>query len=259
VLHDLVSFLEWQEALAGTVKQALTYPIVLLVAIVGLTALLVGYVFPQLLPIFQKVRMELPLPTRILIAVGTALRTYWIVGLIVIAGAVTGLLVYIQTPAGRLRFDRLVLRTPVVGGIARRIALSRFARYLSVLYQAGVEFIQSLTVVERLVGNRVIEAAIGEAREEVIGGSLLSAALKRTAVVPTLVVQMVATGEATGKMDESLQKVSQYYDREVQESVKRATALIEPAAIIVMAGMVLFVALSIFLPLWGMIGQIARR
>ncbi|MGH7382911.1 MAG: type II secretion system F family protein, partial [Candidatus Methylomirabilales bacterium] len=105
----------------------------------------------------------------------------------------------------------------------------------------------------------VIELAIGEAREEVIGGSLLSAALKRTGVVPTLVVQMVATGETTGKMDESLQKVSQYYDREVQESVKRATALIEPAAIVVMAGMVLFVALSVFLPLWGMIGQIARR
>ncbi|MCI0545524.1 MAG: type II secretion system F family protein, partial [Actinobacteria bacterium] len=107
--------------------------------------------------------------------------------------------------------------------------------------------------------NRVIEAALGEAREEVISGSLLSAALKRSAVVPSLVVQMVATGETTGKMDESLQKVSQYYDREVQESVKRATALIEPAAIVVMAGMVLFVALSVFLPLWGMIGQIARR
>jgi len=147
----------------------------------------------------------------------------------------------------------------VVGGIARRIALSRFARYLAVLYTAGVEFIQSLQVVERLAGNRVIELAIGEAREEVISGSLLSAALKRTGVVPTLVVQMVATGETTGKMDESLQKVSQYYDREVQESVKRATALIEPAAIVVMAGMVLFVALSVFLPLWGMIGQIARR
>ena len=259
VLQDLVSFLEWQEVLAGTVKQALTYPIVLLVAIVGLTTLLVGYVFPQLLPVFQKVRVELPLPTRILIAVSTALRTYWIVGLVAIVGAVTGLLLYIQTPAGRLRFDRLVLRTPVVGGIARRIALSRFARYLAVLYTAGVEFIQSLQVVERLAGNRVIELAIGEAREEVIGGSLLSAALKRTGVVPTLVVQMVATGETTGKMDESLQKVSQYYDREVQESVKRATALIEPAAIVVMAGMVLFVALSVFLPLWGMIGQIARR
>jgi type II secretory pathway component PulF len=259
VLQDLVSFLEWQEALAGTVKQALTYPIVLLVAIVGLTTLLVGYVFPQLLPVFQKVRMQLPLPTRILIAVSTALRTYWIVGLVAIVGAVTGLLLYIQTPAGRLRFDRLVLRTPVVGGIARRIALSRFARYLAVLYSAGVEFIQSLQVVERLAGNRVIELAIGEAREEVIGGSLLSAALKRTGVVPTLVVQMVATGEITGKMDESLQKVSQYYDREVQESVKRATALIEPAAIVVMAGMVLFVALSVFLPLWGMIGQISRR
>src|SRR3990172_1133630 len=100
---------------------------------------------------------------------------------------------------------------------------------------------------------------MGEGGEEVISGSLLSAALKRTGVVPSLVVQMVATGETTGKMDESLQKVSQYYDREVQESVKRATALIEPAAIVVMACMVLFVALSVFLPLWGMIGQISRR
>ncbi len=259
VLQDLVSFLEWQEALAGTVKQALTYPIVLLGALVGLITLLVGYVFPQLLPVFQKVRMELPLPTRLLIAVSTALRQYWFLGLLLIVGVVTAMILYIRTPLGRLQFDRWLLRTPVVGGIARRIALSRFARYLSVLYMAGVEFIQSLQVVERLVGNRVIEFAVREAREEVIAGSLLSAALKRTGAVPSLVVQMVATGETTGKMDETLQKVSQYYDREVQESVKRATALIEPAAIIVMAGMVLFVALSIFLPLWGMIGQISRR
>lgn len=259
VLADLVSFLEWQDALAGTVKQALTYPVVVLVAIVGLTTLLVGYVFPQLLPVFQKVRVELPLPTRLLIAVSTALRHYWFLGLLAIVGGVTAMLLYIRTPVGRLQFDRWLLRIPVVGGIARRIALSRFARYLAVLYQAGVEFIQSLAVVERLVGNGVIELAIREAREEVIGGSLLSAALKRSRVVPGLVVQMVATGETTGKLDESLQKVSQYYDREVQESVRRATALIEPAAIVVMAGMVLFVALSIFLPLWGMIGQISRR
>jgi type IV pilus assembly protein PilC len=259
VLQDVVSFLEWQEALAGTVKQALTYPIVLLVALIGLITLLVGYVFPQLLPVFQKVRMELPLPTRLLIAVSTALRQYWMGGLLVFVGLITGMLLYIRTPLGRLQFDRWLLRTPVVGGIARRVALSRFARYLSVLYMAGVEFIQSLQVVERLVGNRVIEFAVREAREEVIAGSLLSAALKRTGAVPSLVVQMVATGETTGKMDETLQKVSQYYDREVQESVKRATALIEPAAIIVMACMVLFVALSIFLPLWGMIGQISRR
>jgi type II secretory pathway component PulF len=199
------------------------------------------------------------LPTRALIAASSALQRYWFPGLVAIAGAVAGLVFYIRTPAGRLQWDWLLLKVPVVGGIVRRIALSRFARYLSVLYQAGVEFIHSLAVVERLVGNRIIAGAIRNAREEVMAGSLLSDALRRTKVVPGMVIQMVATGETTGDLGTTLQKVSQYYDREVQDSVRRATALLEPAAIAVMAGMVLFVALSILLPLWGMVGQISRR
>jgi type IV pilus assembly protein PilC len=259
VLHDMVGFLEWQEALASTIKQALTYPVVVFIAVLGLVILLLGFVFPQVIPIFQKVGVALPFPTRALIVASTALQRYWLPGLILLLGVAIGLVLYVRSPAGRLQWDWLLLKLPVLGGIVRRIALSRFARYLAVLYRAGVEFIQSLAVVERLVGNRVIEGAIRDAREEVMGGSLLSEALRRTGVVPGLVIQMVATGEATGDLGETLTKVSQYYDREVQDSVRRGTALLEPAAIALMAGMVLFVALSILLPLWGMIGQIARR
>ncbi|MEE9181993.1 MAG: type II secretion system F family protein [candidate division NC10 bacterium] len=259
VLHDLVSFLEWQEALAGTIKQALTYPVILLVAIVGLITLLVGFIFPQVIPVFQKVGMELPLPTKILIVVSTGARQFWLYGLLAIVVGMVGLFLYIRTSAGRLQLDRLLLRLPVVGGVARRIALSRFARYLAALYEAGVDFTRSLALVERLVGNRVIEQALHDAREEVLSGSLLPAALKRSGVVPSLVVQMVATGEATGDLGETLHKVSQYYDREVHETVRRAMALLEPAAVIAMAGMILFVALSMLLPLWGMVGQLSRR
>lgn len=258
-LQDLVSFLEWQETLASTIRQALAYPILVFTAILGLATLLLGFVFPQVMPVFQKVGVELPLPTRALILVSTAVQRFWIPGLVAISGAVVGFFLYIRTPVGRMQFDYFLLRVPLVGGVVRRIALSRFARNLAVLYQAGVDFIQSLELVERLVGNRVIERAIRDAREEVVGGSLLSAALKRSGVVPGLVVQMVATGEATGELELSLQKVSQYYDREVQEGVRRATAYLEPAMITLAAGMVLFVALSILLPLWGMVGAIGRR
>lgn len=258
-LQDLVSFLEWQETLASTIKQAIAYPILVFTAILGLATLLLGFVFPQVMPVFQKLGVELPLPTRALILVSTAMQRFWIPGLVAISGAVVGFFLYIRTPVGRMQFDYFLLRVPVVGGVVRRIALSRFARNLAVLYEAGVDFIQSLELVERLIGNRVIERAIRDAREEVVGGSLLSAALKRTGVVPGLVVQMVATGEATGELEVSLQKVSQYYDREVQEGVRRATAFLEPVMITVAAGMVLFVALSILLPLWGMVGAIGRR
>lgn len=258
-LQDLVSFLEWQETLASTIRQALAYPILVFTAILGLATLLLGFVFPQVMPVFQKVGVELPLPTRALILVSTAVQRFWIPGLVAISGAVAGFFLYIRTPVGRMQFDYFLLRVPVVGGVVRRIALSRFARNLAVLYQAGVDFIQSLELVERLIGNRVIERAIRDAREEVVGGSLLSAALKRSGVVPGLVVQLVATGEATGELEVSLQKVSQYYDREVQEGVRRATAFLEPVMITLAAGMVLFVALSILLPLWGMVGAIGRR
>ncbi len=258
-LQDLVSFLEWQETLASTIKQAIAYPILVFTAILGLATLLLGFVFPQVMPVFRKIGVELPLPTRALVLVSTAIQRFWIPGLVAISGAVVGFFLYIRTPVGRMQFDYFLLRVPVVGGVVRRIALSRFARNLAVLYEAGVDFIQSLELVERLIGNRVIERAIRDAREEVVGGSLLSAALKRTGVVPGLVVQMVATGEATGELEVSLQKVSQYYDREVQEGVRRATAFLEPVMITVAAGMVLFVALSILLPLWGMVGAIGRR
>ncbi len=258
-LQDLESFLEWQETLAGTIKQAIAYPTLVFAAIVGLATLLLGFVFPQVMPVFKKIGVELPLPTRALILVSTAIQRFWIHGLVAISGAVVGFFLYVRTPAGRMQFDYFLLRVPVVGGIVRRVALSRFARNLAVLYQSGVDFIQSLELVERLIGNRVIERAIRVAREEVVGGSLLSAALKRSGVVPGLVVQMVATGEATGELGVSLLKVSQYYDREVQEGVRRATAFLEPVMITVAAGMVLFVALSILLPLWGMVGAIGRR
>lgn len=171
----------------------------------------------------------------------------------------TGLTLFLRTERGRALFDRVILRVPVVGGVVHRIALSRFARHLSALYLAGVDFILSLSVVERLVGNQVLERVIRAAREQVTGGSLLSTALRGTGVIPPLVIQMVATGEATGELGETLQKVAQYYDREVQESVRRATALIEPAALVLLAGMVLFVALSILLPLYRMVGAIRPR
>lgn len=259
VLEDLVRFLEWQENLASTIRQAITYPIVVLVAIGGLITLLITFVLPQLIPVFQKVNVELPLPTRVLIAVSITLNRYWYLILLGLVGTVTGLTLFLRTERGRALFDRVILRVPVVGGVVHRIALSRFARHLSALYLAGVDFILSLSVVERLIGNQVLERVIRAAREQVTGGSLLSTALRGTGVIPPLVIQMVATGEATGELGETLQKVAQYYDREVQESVRRATALIEPAALVLLAGMVLFVALSILLPLYRMVGAIRPR
>lgn len=259
VLEDLVEFLEWQETLASTIRQAIAYPIVVLVAIIGLITLLITFVLPQLIPVFQKLNVELPLPTRVLIAVSITLNRYWYLILLGLVGSVTGLTLFLRTARGRALFDRVILKVPVVGGVVHRIALSRFARHLSALYLAGVDFILSLSVVERLIGNQVLERIIRAAREQVTGGSLLSSALRGTGLIPPLVVQMVATGETTGELGETLQKVAQYYDREVQESVRRATALIEPAALVLLAGMVLFVALSILLPLYRMVGAIRPR
>jgi type IV pilus assembly protein PilC len=203
-LADLVKFLTWQEELSRTIKQATYYPVTVVCAVAGLIFILFAFVFPRFLTIFQAAQVELPLPTRIVIAVSVFFRDY---GLYLLAGAALCLLLlhlYRRTESGRLRIDGWKLRIPVLGKLIRAIEISQFSHYLASLFRSGVEMTQSLWVVEKLIGNRVIASVVRDAREELIAGGALSAALRKSGEFPPMVLRMVSAGETSGNLDETL-------------------------------------------------------
>ncbi len=256
VLKDLVRFLEWQEELASQVKQASIYPAFVISLIIGVITIMMTFTLPKFFPILKSFNVELPLPTKIIMTVSTFFANYWWA----IIGAIIGFfLIYImtnKTPDGRRFWDRLKLHIPVFGSLNRKVALSRFSHYLSILYRAGIGIVQALYIVEKIVGNAIIADEIKRVREGIVRGESLSEGLKKSEYFPPLVNRMIEVGEDTGKLDESLNKVSEYYDREVPAAIRRFFAILEPTMIVLLGGMVLFMALSIFLPMYKLTSTI---
>jgi type IV pilus assembly protein PilC len=258
ILYELATFLEWQEEMKGNIKQATTYPLVLFSAIVLLVGFLFAFVFPKFTKILLELNVPLPLPTLIVIAVSNFLKNNWYLILIGIAAVVATLKIIARFPWGRMALDSFKLRIPIFGELIRKIALSRFSHFMALLFKAGVDIIQSLAVVEKVVGNEVVARVIRNAREQVRTGRHLSEPLKRSKHFPPLVIRMVEIGEVSGELDKSLEKVSQYYDREIPATIKRVFAIAEPVLLIFLASMVLLVALSMYLPLYNSMAQLGR-
>ncbi|MFN3467176.1 MAG: type II secretion system F family protein [Candidatus Brocadiales bacterium] len=258
VLQDLATFLEWQEEMRGNIKQATMYPMILFIAIILLVGFLFAFVFPKITGILLELGIPLPLPTRIVIAVSNFMRHNWYYILAGIFAVFITFKIVARYSWGRMALDRFKLSIPVFGELMRKISLSRFSHFMAILFKAGVDIIQSLTVVEKVVGNEVIAKIVRGAREQVRTGHHLSESLKRSKQFPPLVVRMVEIGEASGEMDKSLERVSKYYDREIPMTIKRVFAIVEPSMLGFLAIIVAFVALSIFLPLYSSLGQIGR-
>ncbi len=259
VLGDLGVFLEWKGDLRREVIQAMTYPTMVLMAILGLVILLATVVFPQFATVLNQSKGPIPLPTRILFTLSTAFRLYWWVGLSAIIAAITGLWFWIRTPRGRITFDTLKLKIPVVGRLTRDIALSRFCHFFQILFSAGVDISQTLTIVEALVGNSVLAEATRVVRNEVRSGNSLSASLAGTGKFPTMVIRIFHIGESSGQLSGSLEKACRYYDKEIPTTIKRVFSIMEPLLYIFLAVVVLTVALAIYMPLYQMMGSFSRR
>lgn len=261
VLKDLVKFLEWQEELSSQVKQASIYPSVVISLIISVITIMMTFTLPKFFPILKSFNVELPLPTKIIMGVSNFFIKFWwaIFGLIV--GFVILYILTNRTYEGKRFWDKVKLGLPIFGSLNKKIALSRFSHYLSILYKAGIGIVQALYIVEKIVGNSIIADEIKKVREGIVRGESLSEGLKKSKYFPPLVNRMIEVGEDTGKLDESLNKVSEYYDREVPAAIRRFFAILEPAMIVLLGGMVLFMALSIFLPMYKLtstIGTVAR-
>lgn len=259
VLFDLLASIEWQMNLKAEIRQATIYPSILLtmmgIVVIGIAT----FVMPRFVAALSKTGMTLPTSARVVVGFGEFVTTYWLQVILGVVWAVVGMRMLATTPRGRYVVDSVALKMPLVGSLIRQVGLSRFAHHLRMMVRAGVNFVVALNVVEHVVGNRLLAEAVASARERVIAGASLADALKATGQFTPLVVQMVATGEVTGTLDETLKKVSDYYDREVPAAVKRITTAIEPIMYVILGVLVLGVAFTLYSPLLSMLSQIQTR
>jgi type II secretory pathway component PulF len=259
VLFDLVKSLEWQESIRRHVRQATIYPVMVLIAFGVLMSFLLLFVFPRFKVMFDRIRVPLPLPTRVLLEAGAFLQGYWATLVLALVAAVLAYQLALATPGGRLLVDGWKLRLPAVGQVLRHVALARFAHHMETLHRAGVNFVLALEVLERVVGNAAIARAVAAVREQVIGGVSFADALASTGQFPPLVLRMVATGEMSGSLEESLRRITEYYDREVPDTVRRFLAFLEPAMIALLAVVVLAAMLAVYLPIYSLMTSVRSR
>ncbi len=258
VLDRLVGLLEHEAETRSAMKQAIRYPIIVLVALVITFAVAVLFILPKFSQLFTKFEAELPLPTRILLGINSAVHENGVTMLIVMI--VVGYAGYsiLRSRAGKKYWDELKLKIPVVGPLFVQIAISRFARMFSTLDRCGLPILRNLEIVAETVGNIVIAREIMRQRESVRKGGSIAEPLAESRYFPPLVSEMLSIGEASGSMDESLSAVADHYDREVQYTLKNMATLIEPLITLIMGAFVLFMAVAIFLPMWKMTSIIQK-
>lgn len=257
ILVRLADYLESQVRLRNKLFSILTYPVLMLFVSGAILVFLISFVVPKVTAIFADLNQALPLPTEILLALSDFLRGY---GWLLIGAGVLGGMMYrrhIQTPRGREQYDRLLLRIPLAGRVAKMVAISRFTRTLATLLASGVPLLTALEIVQQVVGNKVLEEAIQGARGNIREGQSIADPLKRSGLFPPLVTHMIAIGEKSGELEGMLQKVSEAYDNEVETVVTGMTSLLAPLMILGMGGVVLFIVLAILLPIFE-VSQIVK-
>lgn len=251
---DRLAFLAERDAeTRARINAATRYPVIVVVALVVAFGVLVTFVIPQFAKLYANAKAALPLPTRMMIGLNSIVHHYGLVLLgALIAGAV-GFRTYISKPAGRAWWDALKLRIPIFGPLFLKSALSRFARTFGTLNRCGLPALQALDVVAKTIGNVAISRGVELIQEGARQGRGLVQPMKASGLFPAGVVQMVAIGEETGQLEPMLMKVSDYYDREVDYSIKNLSSALEPILLVVIGAAVLFLALAIFLPWWNLI------
>ena len=253
VLTELAGVLEWQMDLTGKIKEASIYPIILFVVMIGVLALLTGVVIPKFEPIFEQLSTALPLPTQIVLGLSHLVRRFWWIFLIIGGFFFGGYKFFNKREKGKYIIDSLKLKIPIFGILLRKIALSRFAHTFCLGFKAGIDLLTALEVAKGTCGNLRLERAVAQAKDAVNVGEKLATALEATGEFPPMVIRMIAVGEQSGALAQTLTKVSNFYDKEVTSTIRRLFALFEPMMIVFMGAVVGLIALSMFLPLFKMI------
>jgi type IV pilus assembly protein PilC len=257
ILQRLATYVEKAVRLKSAVKSALIYPI----AVVSIATLIVGALLKWVVPIFSNLfaglGVNLPLPTRIVMGLSAFVSTFWWVFIAGGVGVVFGMKQIRKHPRGRYYFDKALLKLPIVGSLLRKIAVGRFTRTLGTLITSGVPILEGLAITARTSGNAVLEEALMKVRKAIEEGRTIVDPLKECGVFPNMVTQMIGVGEATGAMDNMLQKIADFYEEEVDAATKDMLAMLEPAIIGVLGVTVGGIVISLYMPLFAMIAKLA--
>lgn len=251
-LIKLADYLELERDTRARIKSALRYPSFVIVAIVIAVGIINVVVIPQFAKVFDRAGVELPLATRVLIGTSEFFVAWWPAMVVGIIAAIFAVRLWLNTERGSYLWDKYKIRIPIIGSILYRATLGRFARSFSMSLSAGVPLLSSLTVVSRAIDNDYIGERILEMRTGVERGDSLTRSAAQTDMFSPLVLQMLAVGEESGSIDELLAEVAGFYEREVDYDIKNLAQTIEPVLIVIIAGMVLVLALGVFLPMWDM-------
>jgi type IV pilus assembly protein PilC len=256
ILKRLATYIEKAVKLRGQVKSAMIYPVAVIMIAGGVVGVILWKVIPTFAQLFAGLGAELPVPTRIVIAMSDGLVSYFlpIAAAMVVAGVMFRN--YYRTEHGRRVVDRTMLKLPMLGDILRKIAVARFCRTLATLISSGVPILDGLEITAKTSGNSIIEDAVMKTRTSIERGQTISAPLKETAVFPAMVAQMIGVGEATGALDTMLAKIADFYEEEVDAAVAGLLSLLEPVMIAGLGVIVGGIVIAMYLPIFDLISKL---
>jgi len=258
ILDRLATYLEKSDALRRKVLASLFYPALVSFMAFSITAFLVIVIVPQFKQIFTSLGAQLPLPTRVLLAVSDWLRQHILLEILAAIGLAVGVRTYIRTKRGQLWFDQTCLKLPIIGKLVQKVAIARFARTLSTLVKSGVPILTSLEIVAKTAGNMVVERAVINARASIKEGATIADPLTKSPVFPVMVTRMISVGEKTGALETMLTKIADFYESEVDTAVSGLTALIEPLIIAFLGLVIGAIVIALFMPVLTITSVLGR-
>jgi type IV pilus assembly protein PilC len=251
VFNNLFHTIRWQDELRSQTQWLLLYPAIVACFVLAAVVFLMSYLVPQMVPFLHNMGQELPLNTRLLIAISNAFVSYWwlllglpLLILIVLAGIIQ------HSPRARYRFDRLQLDLPITGAILHKIIMARFARYFALMYKTGIPVLDAIKICEKIVVNQVIADALSRAHTQISAGALMSESFRNAGLFPALVVRMIKVGESTGALDKSLLNISYFYDRDVNDAMQKMLKMIEPVLTVILGAILAFIMFSVLGPVY---------
>lgn len=256
IMDRMATHFEKETKIQNKVKAAMIYPMVLAVVAVSVVVFLLVVVMPTFIGMFEGSGVELPAPTRLLMAISRGIQTFWYIVIGVVSALAYTIHRFIKSDTGRLKYDQLKLRLPVVKNTVIKISTSRFTRTMSTLLASGIPLLQSMDIVAKVVGNRIVSNGILNAKDELRKGYDLAGPIRRMGVFPPMVDSMIRIGEESGTLDEVLRRTADFYDEEVEVAIQKMTTMLEPLMIVVMAVIIGFIVISMALPMFDMINTV---
>jgi len=258
ILNRLAQYMEKAMSLKKKVKSAMIYPSTIITVAVLVVIFLLVFVIPTFKAMFEGFGAALPLPTQIVLELSRLVRSYFLVGVAAVVGAVIGVRWWYGTSSGRTSIDRLLLKMPVIGILIRKVAVAKFTRTLGTLISSGVAILDGLDITARTAGNKIVEMAVLKTRASISEGKTIAEPLRESGVFPPMVVQMIAVGEQTGALDAMLSKIADFYDEEVDTAVTNLTSLLEPMLMVFLGIVIGGVVIAMYLPIFKLISVVGR-